>query len=497
MFRPPLARGIQTLDRSLFHKTIPLKAARVSDNKNISKVRTQLERSKDVLQQARLGSVWPDSDAQRAQEGRKCVLLRPEVRRAEGVNGAIGGGGAADGGEEPTIPWSHSATVTDLVKQELVSLIPFDLKLNYDYWTYHDIISAILPSDAQTEIPSGFSQVGHVAHLNLRETYLPYRHLIAEILMDKNPGVRTVINKIDDVGEENEYRTFKYEVLAGPDDMNVEVSEANCIFKFDYSKVYWNPRLSTEHTRLVSLFNEGEAVCDVMAGIGPFAVPAAKKGVFVWANDLNPESYGSLVDAVKRNKVSDFVRAFNEDGREFIRSAAAKLLDSEYQVEIKKKGSRKDRKDANGSSQIEVVKVLMQPKTFSHFVLNLPASALEFLPRFIGLYPPELRQKLPAGTVMPIIHVYCFSTKDELASEQNGHNEEVGSEVHAVNGTEQDTAVDKICAQISSQLQFEMRPGTLQEDGGVEVWDVRDVAPKKRMFCASFRLPEEVAFRER
>lgn len=121
--------------------------------------------------------------------------------------------------------------------------------------------------------------------------------------MDKNPSIRTVINKIDDVGEENEFRTFRYEVLAGPDDLNVEVKEQDCIFKFDYSKVYWNTRLSTEHTRLVSKFKPGEAVCDVMAGVGPFALPSAKKRVWVWANDLNPESYNSLVENAQRNKV--------------------------------------------------------------------------------------------------------------------------------------------------------------------------------------------------
>lgn len=128
--------------------------------------------------------------------------------------------------------------------------------------------------------------------------------MIAEVLVDKNPGITTVINKIDDVGNSSEFRTFAYEVLAGPDDMNVEISEGNCIFKFDYSKVYWNSRLQTEHKRLVDSFQPGEVVCDVMAGVGPFAVPAGKKGVFVWANDLNPDSVASMRDAVVRNKVS-------------------------------------------------------------------------------------------------------------------------------------------------------------------------------------------------
>lgn len=84
--------------------------------------------------------------------------------------------------------------------------------------------------------------------------------------------------------------------------MNVEARESDCVFKFDYSKVYWNPRLGTEHERLVKKFKPGEAVCDVMAGVGPFAIPAGKKKAFVWANDLNPDSYRSLVDAVSRNK---------------------------------------------------------------------------------------------------------------------------------------------------------------------------------------------------
>ncbi len=141
------------------------------------------------------------------------------------------------------------------------------------------------------------------AHLNLREQYFPYKHIIASVILDKNPTIRTVINKISDVGTESVFRTFQYELLAGDPDLNVEVKDEQCIFRFDYSKVYWNSRLNTEHRRLIELFETGDAVCDVMAGVGPFAVPAGKKKVFAWANDLNPESYASLEGNIKRNKV--------------------------------------------------------------------------------------------------------------------------------------------------------------------------------------------------
>lgn len=330
------------------------------------------------------------------------------------------------------------------------------------------------------------------AHLNLRDQYLPYKHLIASVLLDKNPTIRTVINKTDEVGEQNEYRTFSYELLAGDPDMNVEIHEESCRFRFDYSKVYWNSRLNTEHRRLVEKFQPGEAVCDVMAGVGPFAVPAGKRKVFVWANDLNPDSFASLDDAVRRNKVrvasisvqparkcirylqtrqvDRFVKTFNEDGRTFIRSSAKRLLQTDIQVEISKRVSRLKQP----ASTVKPIATLTSPKTFNHYILNLPASAITFLPFFIGLYAGREELFTPnTDAKLPIIHVHCFSTKSD-----DNKEEEM-----------------KICKQVSEQLGYEMKPGDIETEGEVQVWDVRDVAPLKRMFCASFRLPGEVGFR--
>ena len=179
-------------------------------------------------------------------------------------------------------------------------------------------MNSVIPEGDSDDIQSGFTVVGHIgksesvvlarwlickAHFNLRSRFLPYKHVIAQVILDKNPAIRTVINKVENVGTRSEYRTFAYEVLAGDPSMAVTVKSLDCTFRFDYSKVYWNPRLDTEHERIVKHFRPGEAVCDVMAGIGPFAVPAGKKKVFAFANDLNPSSYHSLVDAVNANKV--------------------------------------------------------------------------------------------------------------------------------------------------------------------------------------------------
>ena len=61
--------------------------------------------------------------------------------------------------------------------------------------------------------------------------------------------------------------------------------------------------MHTEHDRLVQLFQPSDVVADVFAGVGPFAIPAGKKGCGVLANDLNPNSYKYLQKNIADNKV--------------------------------------------------------------------------------------------------------------------------------------------------------------------------------------------------
>lgn len=356
-----------------------------------------------------------------------------------------------------------------------------------------NILEATLPEipEEENETPAGFAQIGHVgeslcaqsklftdskAHVNLRSPYLPYKHLIGQVLLDKNPTITTVINKTFDVGVESVFRTFPYEVLAGPDNLDVVVHEAGCEFRFNFGKVYWNSRLGTEHARLFEKFKEGEAVCDVMAGVGPFAVPAGKRKVFVRANDLNPDSYESLVDAIKRNKVGDFVMASCKDGREFIREATAELGQSPRQVRLPSKikisrhASEEERK-TQADAAARDVRTLEESKVVSHYVMNLPASGIEFLDAFKGVYHGRQTDFSPhASQKLPWIHLYLFHVK--LPTEEEEHRQ--------------------ICERISHHIGAEVKLDNPELE--MEIHYVRLVAPKKKMFCASFRLPASVAF---
>ena len=316
--------------------------------------------------------------------------------------------------------------------------------------------------------------------MNLRERYLPYKYLVAQILKDKNKLVRTVINKVENVGSHDEFRTFPFEVLAGDNDTKVTHHEQGCEFQFDFARVYWNSRLEAEHRRLVRKFAAGELVCDVMAGVGPFAIPAGKKTTFVLANDLNPYCYEGLKDAIKRNKVGQFVRAYNVDGREFIRSSA-ELLSSPYTVRFQPK-PRRDMNRVLSSGKHPIIPsapiVLRRPRVPSHYVMNLPASAIDFLDAFVGLYRGKEEQFAPyTSHRLPMVHVYCFVGFSEEEDDKGDRNE--------------------VCQRISDRLGYTITPKDEDNpDAELEVHYVRTVSRHKRMYCASFRLPKEVAFRE-
>ncbi|KAI1368707.1 Met-10+ like-protein-domain-containing protein [Xylaria arbuscula] len=466
LFRPPTLRHtFGVLDRTLFAKTVNLAAAAVADKTKIAQWRKDLQKEKSLLSAERVSCVVPHPDHTLASQGARCLLLDPNIR--------------------PGVTDTWTPLIRDAVEKQELGVVPYDLSLDYAHWTYEEVMRCLLPPDMRDSnegFPTGYNQAGHVAHLNLRDEFLPYKKLIAEVLIDKCPGVRTVINKVANVGKESEFRTFAYELLAGDNDLSVEARENDCIFQFDYAKVYWNSKLEGEHRRLVHLFKPGEVVCDLMAGIGPFAIPAGKRGVFVWANDYNPESYRSLDSNIKRNKVNQYVHAFNEDGRSFIRNAAdlvyaASSSGAHAVIKSKRTGKKTQQKEGVKTNEQDpnLEQHIPVPPTISHFVMNLPASAITFLSHFRGLYAGREHLFTPNTSVkLPMVHVHCFAAK-----------------------AEGDAPMLDVCERISAELGVPIRLGDPEVPGEAAVLEVRAVAPNKRMFCASFRVPTEVAFGSR
>ncbi|XP_058779914.1 tRNA (guanine(37)-N1)-methyltransferase 1 [Vicia villosa] len=252
-------------------------------------------------------------------------------------------------------------------------LVRCKLTLFYDYWQMNEILEALLPEGMI--VPTGFETVGHIAHLNLREEHLPYKKLIAKVVLDKNkPKIQTVVNKIDSIN--NEYRTMQLEVLAGNHSLVTTLAENGLRFNVDLATVYWNSRLGTERQRLLSGFTRDDVVCDVFSGVGPLAISAAKIVKRVFANDLNPYAVEYLERNSVLNKLEKKVKVFNMDGRRFIKAMFA----------------------SDKASSITQV------------VMNLPNEAAEFLDAFRGIYKDRPKD---GKFTYPMIHVYGFSKAED------------------------------------------------------------------------------------
>lgn len=302
----------------------------------------------------------------------------------------------------------------DFIQDQGLELEQHQLDLDYGNYNAEYVLKKLLPEELTKDgLQTSFTQTGHLAHFNFKPEYSDYKQLIAQVIIDKNPAIKTVVNKLDTI--DNEFRVFPMELLAGVDDYIVTTKELNSLFTFDFKKVYWNSRLSHEHERLVNSFKEPQIVADVMAGVGPFAIPSAKNNVRFLANDLNPESFKWLNLNIKSNKIDRFVRSFNLDGREFIRKAPYLLLDEPFQETIPSltQKQQKELKHANKSPELLPVR-----NYIDHFIMNLPASALEFLDAFKPTYK-AIQEKYsdtdrPLSFTRPMVHVHCFSKAADM-----------------------------------------------------------------------------------
>lgn len=75
IFRPPVNRSMRVLDRNFFQKTLPIAAATVLDNRNLSEVRSKIQSAGNLLNVFSIKAVVSDETV----PGRKCILLQPGI----------------------------------------------------------------------------------------------------------------------------------------------------------------------------------------------------------------------------------------------------------------------------------------------------------------------------------------------------------------------------------------------------------------------------------
>jgi len=124
---------------------------------------------------------------------------------------------------------------------------------------------------------------------------------------------KTVVNRASPI--EGELRVRRWDVLYGDGTETVH-REYGCAFALDIAEVYFSPRLATERHRVVEQVESGERFFDMFAGVGPFVIPAAKRGAEAVGVDLNGVAVEYLRENAERNDVADRVTAIEGDVRD-------------------------------------------------------------------------------------------------------------------------------------------------------------------------------------
>ncbi|SPJ10217.1 met-10+ like protein, putative [Plasmodium sp. DRC-Itaito] len=200
-----------------------------------------------------------------------------------------------------------------LIKEEDIKFQKVKLEFGYDNMNTSEILRKIFPSI--NEIIHKFEIIGHIAHLNFCDKLDSCKKIIAEIILDKNKSIKTVINKKDILN--NTHRTFNIELLAGENNYVTKLKENNIIVKLNYELIYWNSKLKKERDRIYNLVKDNSIIIDVFGGVGIFSLSLSKKSCLCFSNDINEHAYKYMNINISMNKNKNIL-TYNMDGREFL-----------------------------------------------------------------------------------------------------------------------------------------------------------------------------------
>ena len=181
----------------------------------------------------------------------------------------------------------------------------------------------------------------------------------AEKLLASRPSLHTILFPESQV--EGDFRTRRFEVLAGVPTTKTSYMEYGLSFAIDLEAAYFSARLASERRRILARMSAGERVLDMFAGVGPFALALAGSASLVVASDINPAAILLMAENIRLNRAGRVLPVLSDADR------LPGFL----------------------------------PRTFDRVIMNFPLYAYRFL-------PSALRLCRPGGT----IHCYALVSRE-------------------------------------------------------------------------------------
>lgn len=180
-----------------------------------------------------------------------------------------------------------------------------ELKVQEHRETDYKLLTDV-PEELRGELPNSFDVIGDVLIVKLTDGLIPYSENIGSALMKTTPNIRVVML---DRGVKGDFRIRELERIAGSGSSETVHKEFGTRMLTDPSKVYFNPRLSTERARVASEVEDGEIIIDMFAGVAPFGTVICKtaKPEKVYSIDLNPEAEHFARKNAEMNHITNLI----------------------------------------------------------------------------------------------------------------------------------------------------------------------------------------------
>ncbi|MFH1780070.1 MAG: class I SAM-dependent methyltransferase family protein [Candidatus Micrarchaeota archaeon] len=176
-----------------------------------------------------------------------------------------------------------------------------------------ELLSSVLSKTELSDLVKSFDVIGSICIIEVHDSLLKKKKLIAKKILEANKHVKTVLMKKSAML--GEYRVRDLEWLAGEKTTLALYKEAGAVMRVDLSKVYFSVRLAFERMRIAKKIRPGEKILALFAGVGPFPLVFFKKqkNVEIIAVELNPIAVSLMRENVVLNKAEHAIKVVQGD----------------------------------------------------------------------------------------------------------------------------------------------------------------------------------------